>query len=174
MGVGLRIYLFHTLNIHNRVQILHSSLDSSNPKIISNQVETLFLIDESQSLILQVPMKPLKLIDDPDGNPALTLGSHLFSPFGKLMSSSNPKLCYVKGNDIGSEAKIVKIKLKIHQKSLEDVIIISVVIIYMKTQTSVWNKKVHASFRKVVSFDLLFLGLGIPIGAGILALILSL
>ncbi len=170
MGVGLRIYLFHTLNIHNCVQILHSSLDSSNPKIISNHFETLSLIHECLSLILQVPMKPLKIIDDPDGDPALTLGSHLFPPFGKLMSPSNPKLCYVKGNDIGYEAKIVKI----HQKSLKVVIIISVVILYMKTQTSVWKKTVHASFKKVMAFDLLFLGLGIPIGAGILALILSL
>ncbi len=32
---------------------------------------------------------------------------------------------------------------------------------------------VHASFRKVVAFDLLFLGLGIPIGAGITAAFLS-
>jgi hypothetical protein len=42
----------------------------------------------------------------------------------------------------------------------------------MKTQTtqtsaSIWDKMVHASFRKVVAFDLLFLGLGIAIGAGI-------
>lgn len=43
----------------------------------------------------------------------------------------------------------------------------------MKTE-SVMKKTVHASFRKVVSFDLLFLGLGIPIGAGVLALIQSL
>ena len=44
----------------------------------------------------------------------------------------------------------------------------------MKTETSVLKKMVHASFKKVISFDLLFLGLGIPIGAGILAVILSL
>ncbi len=38
----------------------------------------------------------------------------------------------------------------------------------MKTKAqSVWNKMVHASFRKVVAFDLLFLALGIPIGAAI-------
>jgi len=42
----------------------------------------------------------------------------------------------------------------------------------MKTQTTqtrinIWDKMVHASFRKVVAFDLLFLGLGIAIGAGI-------
>ena len=30
-----------------------------------------------------------------------------------------------------------------------------------------WHKMVHASFRKVIAFDLLFLGLGIPIGAGL-------
>jgi len=44
----------------------------------------------------------------------------------------------------------------------------------MKTETSVMKKTVHASFKKVISFDLLFLGLGIPIGAGILAAILYL
>jgi len=43
----------------------------------------------------------------------------------------------------------------------------------MKSETSVKNKTVHASFKKVISFDLLFLGLGMPIGAGILALILA-
>jgi hypothetical protein len=32
---------------------------------------------------------------------------------------------------------------------------------------SSWNKMVHDSFRKVVAFDLLFLGLGIIIGMGI-------
>jgi len=36
-----------------------------------------------------------------------------------------------------------------------------------QTRTSIWDKMVHASFRKVVAFDLLFLGLGIAIGAGI-------
>ena len=30
-----------------------------------------------------------------------------------------------------------------------------------------WDKMVHASFRKVMAFDLLFLALGIPIGAGL-------
>ena len=43
----------------------------------------------------------------------------------------------------------------------------------MKSETSVMKKTVHASFKKVISFDLLFLGLGMPIGAGILALILA-
>jgi len=43
----------------------------------------------------------------------------------------------------------------------------------MKSETSVMKKMVHASFKKVISFDLLFLGLGIPIGAGILTLILA-
>ena len=38
--------------------------------------------------------------------------------------------------------------------------------------TSTWNKEVRASFRKVVSFDLLFYGLGILTGAGIMAVIL--
>ncbi len=36
----------------------------------------------------------------------------------------------------------------------------------MKT-TSAWNKMVHATFRKVVGFDLLYMGLGITIGTGI-------
>jgi len=36
-----------------------------------------------------------------------------------------------------------------------------------QTRTSIWNKMVHASFRKVVAFDLLFLGFGIAIGAGL-------
>ena len=36
----------------------------------------------------------------------------------------------------------------------------------MKT-TSTWNKMVHATFRKVVAFDLLCMGLGITIGTGI-------
>ncbi len=44
----------------------------------------------------------------------------------------------------------------------------------MTTETGIMKKMVHASFKKVISFDLLFLGLGIPIGAGILAVILSL
>jgi len=42
----------------------------------------------------------------------------------------------------------------------------------MEIETSVWKKTVHASFKKVVAFDLLFLGLGIPIGAGILAVLI--
>lgn len=58
--------------------------------------------------------------------------------------------------------------------SLQQVIIIASIIEHVKPETTVWQKTVHASFRKVVSFDLLFLGLGIPIGAGILAAILGL
>jgi len=42
----------------------------------------------------------------------------------------------------------------------------------MTEETPIMKKMVHASFKKVISFDLLFLGLGIPIGAGILAAIL--
>ena len=34
---------------------------------------------------------------------------------------------------------------------------------------SIWNRMVHASFRKVVAFDLLFLGLGVAIGSGLSA-----
>jgi len=30
-----------------------------------------------------------------------------------------------------------------------------------------WNKMVHATFRKVVAFDLLFMGLGILVGTGV-------
>ena len=36
-----------------------------------------------------------------------------------------------------------------------------------KDKISKWDTMVHASFRKVVSFDLLFFGLGIVIGIGI-------
>ena len=38
---------------------------------------------------------------------------------------------------------------------------------------STWDKMVHAPFRKVVAFDLLFLALGMPIGAGLTAAFLS-
>ena len=34
-------------------------------------------------------------------------------------------------------------------------------------EKSTWDRTVHATFRKVVAFDLLFLGLGIIIGIGI-------
>jgi len=37
---------------------------------------------------------------------------------------------------------------------------------------SVWRGEVRASFRKVIAFDLLFLGLGAIIGAGIITVIL--
>jgi hypothetical protein len=36
----------------------------------------------------------------------------------------------------------------------------------------VWKGEVRASFRKVIAFDLLFLGLGTVIGAGIITAIL--
>lgn len=39
---------------------------------------------------------------------------------------------------------------------------------------SVWETQVRAPFKKVVAFDLLFLGLGSLIGAGIYAAILHL
>ncbi|MDE1726465.1 MAG: hypothetical protein KGH89_04290 [Thaumarchaeota archaeon] len=39
---------------------------------------------------------------------------------------------------------------------------------------SVWGMQVRAPFKKVIAFDLLFLGLGTMIGAGILAAILHL
>ena len=37
---------------------------------------------------------------------------------------------------------------------------------------SIWNKMVHAPFKKVVAFDLLCMIMGMPIGAGILAALL--
>ena len=43
----------------------------------------------------------------------------------------------------------------------------------MKTQTnqtqtkSVWDKTVHATFRKVMAFDMLFMALGITAGTGL-------
>jgi len=37
---------------------------------------------------------------------------------------------------------------------------------------SVWRGEVRASFRKVIAFDLLFLGLGVIIGASIITAIL--
>ncbi len=37
---------------------------------------------------------------------------------------------------------------------------------------SVWSGEVRAPFRKVIGFDLLFLGLGMVIGAGIITAIL--
>ena len=49
----------------------------------------------------------------------------------------------------------------------------------METQTnqnkpqSTWDKMVHAPFRKVIAFDLLFMGLGIGVGAGIGAFLVS-
>jgi len=36
-----------------------------------------------------------------------------------------------------------------------------------KPKVSKWDTMVHASFRKVVSFDLLFFGIGIVVGMGI-------
>lgn len=42
----------------------------------------------------------------------------------------------------------------------------------MKT-TSTWNKMVHAPFRKVVAFDLLFMGLGIVVGVGVGAYVVT-
>lgn len=38
--------------------------------------------------------------------------------------------------------------------------------------TSVWKKQVHASFKKVIAFDLLFMVLGAIIGAGIITAVL--
>jgi len=44
----------------------------------------------------------------------------------------------------------------------------------IKKPGSVWSGVVRASFKKVIAFDLLFLGLGILIGAGIISAILHL
>ena len=41
-----------------------------------------------------------------------------------------------------------------------------------KYKDSVWRKTVHASFRKVIAFDLLFYGLGVITGAGMMGIIL--
>ena len=41
-----------------------------------------------------------------------------------------------------------------------------------KEKTGTWKKEVQASFRKVVAFDLLFMGLGMLVGAGIITAIL--
>lgn len=38
--------------------------------------------------------------------------------------------------------------------------------------TTVWATMVHAPFKKVIAFDLLFLGLGGMIGAGIITAVL--
>ncbi len=40
------------------------------------------------------------------------------------------------------------------------------------TKTSTWYKEVRAPFKKVVAFDLLFYGLGMITGAGIMGAIL--
>jgi hypothetical protein len=40
------------------------------------------------------------------------------------------------------------------------------------TKPNIWKAQVHAPFKKVIAFDLLFLGLGIFIGAGIITAIL--
>ncbi|MGH9998264.1 MAG: hypothetical protein ACRD90_00155 [Nitrosopumilaceae archaeon] len=45
-------------------------------------------------------------------------------------------------------------------------------IIETKTKPIIWYKEVRASFRKVVAFDLLFYGLGVITGIGIIAGIL--
>jgi hypothetical protein len=41
-----------------------------------------------------------------------------------------------------------------------------------RIKSSIWYKEVRASFKKVVAFDLLFYGLGIITGAGIMGAIL--
>ncbi len=40
-------------------------------------------------------------------------------------------------------------------------------------ETSTWNKMVHAPFKKVVAFDLFCIGMGIAIGMGIGAYLVS-
>ncbi|HSD04127.1 MAG TPA: hypothetical protein VLB45_00040 [Nitrosopumilaceae archaeon] len=42
----------------------------------------------------------------------------------------------------------------------------------LQSKPSTWKREVRASFRKIVAFDLLFYGLGILTGAGIMAAIL--
>lgn len=41
------------------------------------------------------------------------------------------------------------------------------------TESSVWNKMVHATFKKVIAFDMLCIGIGVPIGMGIGAYLVS-
>ena len=38
--------------------------------------------------------------------------------------------------------------------------------IFMNTETSTWDKMVHAPFKKVVKFDLICMGIGAVIGMG--------
>jgi len=40
------------------------------------------------------------------------------------------------------------------------------------SKPDIWNAPVHATFKKVIAFDLLFLGLGMLMGAGIITAIL--
>jgi hypothetical protein len=44
--------------------------------------------------------------------------------------------------------------------------------VFEKKKPSVWSGQVHASFKKVIAFDLLFLTLGAMIGAGIITAVL--
>jgi hypothetical protein len=37
----------------------------------------------------------------------------------------------------------------------------------MNQQTTIWNKTVHAPFKKIIKFDLICMGLGILIGMGV-------
>jgi hypothetical protein len=41
-----------------------------------------------------------------------------------------------------------------------------------RVKTSTWHKEVRASFKKVAAFDMLFYGLGMITGAGIMGAIL--
>jgi len=41
-----------------------------------------------------------------------------------------------------------------------------------QTKSSTWHREVRAPFKKVVAFDLLFYGLGVITGAGIIGAIL--
>jgi hypothetical protein len=41
-----------------------------------------------------------------------------------------------------------------------------------RVKSSTWHREVRASFKKVVAFDLLFYGLGVITGAGIIGAIL--
>jgi hypothetical protein len=42
-----------------------------------------------------------------------------------------------------------------------------------KQAINVWSAEMRAPFKKVIAFDLLFLGLGAIIGAGIITLVLN-
>ena len=41
-----------------------------------------------------------------------------------------------------------------------------------KTKSTVWTAEVRAPFKKIIAYDILFLGLGAAIGAGVITAVL--